>query len=51
MDMHFYGHHSSIIHSFMDIRLDILEFLCISMHWLAMLSQSKAVVLLLILQV
>jgi len=32
MDINFYGYQSSIIHAFMDIHLDILRFLWISMH-------------------
>jgi len=33
MDIHvFYGYQSLIIHAFMDIHLDILGFLWISMH-------------------
>jgi len=35
------GYQSSIIHDFMDIHLDIIGFLWISMHWLAMDSQSR----------
>jgi len=38
----FYGYQSSIIHSFMDIHLDILGFVWISMHWLALDSRSRA---------
>jgi len=37
----FYGYQSSIIHAFVDIHLDILGFLWISMHLLAMDSRSK----------
>jgi len=38
----FYGYQSSIFHASMDIRLDILGFLWISMHCLAMDSRSRA---------
>jgi len=38
---YFYGYQSSIIHIVMDIRLDILAFLWISMHLLPMDSRSR----------
>jgi len=40
MDIHVCGYTSSIIHACMDINSDILGFLWISMHLIAMDSQS-----------
>jgi len=37
----FYGYQHSIIHTFMDIHMNILGFLWISMYWLAMDSRSR----------
>jgi len=39
----FYGYQSSVIHSFMYSHLDILRFIWISMHWLAMGSRSQGI--------